>query len=242
MRVAPLPHRSEAPDAVLDLCVLAAGGPELVGVDLASGAFVRCPGVTGPWRPFDVVQVRLVAGEPWRSPHAPESVEADPGGVTRVGHLPARRAERLLRPLLDPPGGHLLGFAGPAVPFWTLAGNRPSLALVTPEAGPVLRPAGPGRRGWRCLFRWRGRDHDVPLADVQLARRLDDTGQWRAADAALATLLGFRPGRVLVGLSPPRRGYCYKVAAGLLPGAARSYLPWARAARSSAIAQPKAMR
>lgn len=241
MRLAPLPRRTGAPGAVLDLCVLAAGSPELVGVDCASGAFVRCPGAAGPWAPFDVVRVPLAAGEPWWSPHAPEAVEPGDGGVRRVGRLPARQAERLLRPLLDPPGEHLLGFPGPAVPFWTLDGNRPSLALVTPDAGPVLRPAGPGRRGYRCLFRWRGRDHDLPLADVRLARLLDD-GRWRAAGTALASLLGFRPGRVVVGLSPPRRGYCYKVAFGLLPGAARRYLPWARAARSSAMAQPKAMR
>jgi hypothetical protein len=218
MRLAPPPRCTVAPGVTLDLCVLAAGAPELVGVDLASGAFVRCPRIGGPWRPFDVVRIRLAAGEPLWSPHAPESVEPDTTPPQRVGRLAGRRAERLLRPLLDPPGDHLLGFAGPAVPFWTLAGDRPSLALVTPEGGPAVRTAGPGQRGYRCVFRWRGRDHVLPLADLRLARLLDDRGQWRAAGAALASLLGFRPTRVVVGLGPPRGGHCYKVAFGLLPG------------------------
>lgn len=242
MRLAPVPRRTESPGAVLHVCVLAAGGPELVGVDIASGAFVRCPDVSGPWRPLDVVRVPLGDGEPLWSPHAPETVEVGTGTPSVVGRLPARRAERLLRPLLDPPGDHLLGFAGPAVPFWTLAGDRPSLALVTPEAGPAVRTAGPGQRGYRCVFRWRGRDHDLPLGDRRLARQLDNAGRWRAAGSALASLLGFRPGRVVVGLSPPHAGHCYKVAFGLLPGAPRRYAPWARAARSSAMAHPNAMR
>jgi len=85
----------------------------------------------------------------------------------------------------------LLGFAGPAVPYWTLTGERASVAVVAPSARPVLA-------GGECRFQWRNTLHALPVLP-----------------AALASCPS-RPRHLLVALSPPRAGHCYKVVAGLL--------------------------
>ena len=212
---AALPRRSVSPGQELELLVLALAGGEILGIDLGSGAFARVPDPGGaPLRPFDVVVARVADGEPLWSPHAPELVETTGEPIEAVARVPAKRAERWLRPLLDPRPADLLGFRGPSVPFWTLRGERPSMALLQPSAGPVVRPA---PSGYRCRFSWRGVEHDLPLFDSRLLGLLEERGAWRCSGEALAHLLGYRPQRVLVSLSPPFHGHCYKVAAGLLP-------------------------
>jgi len=132
----------------------------------------------------------------------------------RVGRLTGRRAERYLRPLLHPSGNHLLGFPTPTVPYWTLEGDRPSVALLQPDAGPAVKrtPA-----GFLCRFAWRGADHDLPLDDAVAAQRLERSGATRFTSGDLCRWLGFRPHLMLVAFSPPHHGNCYKVVAALLP-------------------------
>lgn len=208
-------RRADGAGDVLELLVLALAAGELIGVDLASGAFVRARDPGGPaLRPFDVVSVELAATDAVWSPHAPESVEVEERPVEPTGRLTRRRADRWLRPLVTRGGGHLLGFPGPATPFWTLRGDHPSLALVEPRRPPVVRPAG---HGYRCQFDHGGRAHDLPLVDARLLALLERHGAWRCSGEALTHTLGYRPARVLVALSAPWRGHCYKVAAGLLP-------------------------
>ena len=196
---APPPRRTATEGAVLELLVLAAG-VELFGVDLASGALVRVPGATiaadgEPIAAWDVVGIELRDEPPL--PEAPEAVVAADAPVW-LGTVPARRAERYLRKLTDPPTEQLLGFAGPSVPYWTLRGERPSVMLVTPAAGPVVVRT---ERGWRCRFAWRGRHQDLPVVDEQLLAARDRT----------------RPGRILVALTAPVEGHCYKAAVAILP-------------------------
>lgn len=215
-----LPQRTATAGDTLELLVLALSGGELMGIDCASGAFVRAADPGGPpLRPYDVVALAVAGEEPsiW-SPHAPELVETTSPVAEVVGRVPPRRAERWVRALVDPPGADLLGFRGPAAPFWTLRGERPSMALVRPSGagGVVVRPSG-GSGSFRCAFEWRGVAYDLPLFDARLLSMLAERGAWRCSGAALAHLLGYRPERVLVALSAPFKGHCYKVAAGLLP-------------------------
>jgi hypothetical protein len=206
--------------AELELLVLAADRGGCVGVDVVSGAFVRASydrldPAQERLSAFDVVTGRL--GEPRHDGDVsrPEAVvlEAPP---RRTGHLPPRRVERLLTALHHPRRGPLLGFAGRAVPFWTLTGDRPSLTLVEPGAGPDLRI---GPTGWECRFAWQNAHVQFPLGDRRLAARLDRTGWPRCSARMLHHLLGYRVRRLLVVVSPPHEGYCYKVVAALLPGA-----------------------
>jgi len=193
VRSAALPQRVTAPGATLELLVLASDGGGCAGVDIASGALVRAvypERTSGRLAPFDLVVAPLGdLGEP--DPALPEAVEL--GRLPRlVGHLGARRAERWLRPLLHPQGEPLLGFMGPAVQFWELTGERPSMAVVEPRGGArvVRRPDG----ALRCRFLWRTLVVDLPL---------------RAGPLPVAR-------RLLVALTPPRQGHCHKVVAALL--------------------------
>jgi hypothetical protein len=191
-----MPMRVTVPGETLELLVLAADERGCAGVDTASGALVRA---TYPepaaftLDPFDVASAPIAATDEAPDPTMPEAVELA-RLPRRDARLSPRRAERWLRPLLHPRDEPLLGFMGPAVPFWERAGDRPSLALVEPRGGVrVVRRA--GERGLRCQFAWRSLPVELPLLAPPVA--------------------GAR--RLLVALTPPRRGNCHKVVAGLLP-------------------------
>ncbi|MFN2606469.1 MAG: hypothetical protein ABR511_01040 [Acidimicrobiales bacterium] len=203
--------------AELRVLVLTADAGGCVGVDLDSGAFVRATydGDPGPLAPFDVVTGELARTADPPDASRPEAVLLA-GPPRRTGAMPAKRAERFLQPLQHPRRRALLDVAGPAVPYWTLSGDRPSLTLVDVVAGLQVRPGAPG---YVCRFGWQGARLHLPLADRRLTTRLDEVGWPRYSGRDLQALLGHRVRHLLVVLSPPNRGYCYKVVAGLLPGA-----------------------
>jgi hypothetical protein len=187
-----LPQRAIGVGAQLSLLILGTSPLGLTGVDLTSGALVRAAVEVAGLTPLDVVETEL-DHEQDPDPTQPESVRLAP--IARVvDHLHPKRAERWLRPLLHPTNNHLLGFAGPAVPFWELDGTRPSVALVG-APGEVVAD----RHGLpRCRFEWRGLMHDLPVNARHGAR------------------LPRYAARVLVALTPPIDGHCYKVVSGLL--------------------------
>jgi hypothetical protein len=211
-----VPRRTSVAGDQLRLLVLASAPDGCEAIDLASGALVRAvypERARVPFAAYDVVSAEVLGEDDLETPYAPEQVQL--ATVPEVeGRLRGRRVERSLRLVHQPRSGHLLGFAGPGVQFWTLEGDQPSVAVVQPSAGPtVVRTA----RGLRCRFAWRGLDHDLPLTDGALARRLENAGGNRFSGEGLARLLGARPTRLVVALTPPARGYCYKVVAALLP-------------------------
>jgi len=144
------PQRSGEVGVELSLLVLSVSSLGLAAVDLASGAVVR----TGAeqlgdldLRPYDVVSARLSEEPEPMDPTQPEAVSlAEP--PTPVRRLAPRRADRWLRPLLHPERSHLLGFAGPSLPFWQLDGNRPSVALVAAPAAVRLDDDGRWAEFW----------------------------------------------------------------------------------------------
>ena len=187
-----------------------------VGIDLESGAFVRAlfPANGEPVSAFDVTAAPI--GEPLDPPDIvrPEAVTLA-AAPERVGSLTPRRAERYLQALRHPPHTPLLGFAGVSVPYWTLVGDRPSLALVEPTEGPLVL-AGPG--GYECRFGWQGAVHQLPLGDRRLAHELYRLRRRRSSPRELTRIMGYRPGRLLVVVAGPTDGYCTKQVAALLPG------------------------
>lgn len=190
------PCRADAAGVELTLLVLSVSTLGLAAVDLASGAVLR----SGPdqlkglaLRPYDVVSARLAGGTQVPDGTQPEAVTFA-AAPRAVRHLTPRRAERWLRPLLHPEWAHLLGFAGPAIPFWQLDGTRPSVAVVSAHATLGLDDDGL----LRCRFLWRTLVHDLPVA---VRRR---------------TRLPSEADRFVVALTPPVEGHCYKVVTGLL--------------------------
>ncbi|HUQ62883.1 MAG TPA: hypothetical protein VM121_03940 [Acidimicrobiales bacterium] len=203
--------------AELRVLVLAADTRGCVGIDLDSGAFVRASYSASPtdsFSSFDVVAGRIAASSLPPDASRPETVSLEEPPI-RCGRLSERRAERYIDSLLHPRRGPLLGFAGRAVPYWTLAGDRPSLSIVDIASGPQLRrDAG----GYECRFTWQGGRHQYALGDRRLALQLEDAGWPRFSSRDLQRLLGYRVRRLLIVLTPPQEGYCYKVVAALLPG------------------------
>ena len=212
-----LRYRVAVSGAELRMLVLAPQPDGCVGIDLESGAFVRAIYAGGgdePLEAFDVTSAPI--GNPVDPPDTvrPEAVSlaAPP---RRIGTLRPRRAERYLQALRHPPQGPLLGFQGVSVPYWTLSGDRPSLALVEPSEGPLVL-ASP--TGYECRFGWQGTVHQFPLGDHRLGLELARLRRRRSSPRELTRLLGYRPGRLLVVVAGPSGGHCTKQVAALLPG------------------------
>ena len=201
-----------------DFLVLAAGASGMAAVDVANGALVRVSWngrsddtfaaydlVSAPLAPFD--QDAAVT-------FAPEAIALS-GPPRKTGVMHGRAAERLVRGVVHPPRQPLFGFPGPTAPFWTLSGDRPSIAVIEPEMGPIVERE---RNGFRCRFRWRKLDHDLPLDDQSVGAALLHPCARTIGARTLGRMLGWEPHRLLVALTPPMAGHCYKVVAGILPG------------------------
>lgn len=190
------PQRAGGAGAELTLMVLSVSNLGLAAVDLDSGAVVRSGDAQLDGlglRPYDVVSARLAAAAEPLDPTQPEAV-ALAGSLRPLRRLSPRRAERRLRPLLHPEWAHLLGFAGPSIPFWELDGTRPSVAVVPAQASLGVDDDGT----LRCRFLWRTLLHDLPVAVSRRTRM--------PAEAA----------HVVVALTSPVEGHCYKVVTGIL--------------------------
>jgi hypothetical protein len=189
--------------AQTELLVLASGGVALAAVDLTTGGLIRAPLPPDcTLAPFDVATTALADLDD-RDPAHPEAVAlTEPLEVT--GQIRGRKAERYIRPLLHPPDEPLLGLTGIAVPYWTLCGDRPSLAIIDP-GGPIeiIRHA----RRLHCFFEWKGHVIDLPVMDRRVSQSMARRGQ---------QALRIRR-RFVVALTPPHDGNCYKVVVGLLP-------------------------
>jgi hypothetical protein len=212
--------------------VLAAGPEDTTAVDLRSGAFVRLrtePAPAGPegpggqptyadgqfLLPFDVVDATL-ADDPQRDDLAQPEAVTVADAPELVGSMRGRRVRRLLKGLVAPPEQHLLGFAGSAAPYWEFHGMRPSVALVVPSRGPVLFRRKEDHSVW-ARFGWPRSDHWLPVEDRRALACVSAAGRDRLWGRTLAGALGFRPHYVLVTVSRPRQGHCYKTVVALLP-------------------------
>jgi len=204
-------------------CLVLASGPEdTTVVDLRTGAFVRLRSPEGTSQepelvllPFDLVDVTW-ADDPQRDDLAQPEAVTVAGPPELIGSLRGRRVRRLLNALVAPPEQHLLGFPGSASPYWEFHGMRPSVALVTPSRGPVLFRRKADDSVW-ARFGWPRSDQWLPVEDRRALACLWGTERERLSGRALAGALGFRPHYVLVTVSRPRQGHCYKTVAALLP-------------------------
>lgn len=218
-----LPDRDEidvSAGARLLVLVLSCTVEDTIGIDLASSAMVR---LRVPWEPrampdlaaFDVVEATLSV-DPERDDTAqPEAVTL--AGLPRlVGTLRGSSVRRRLRRLQAPADGPLLGFRGPSAPYWELRGNRPSVALISPERGPQLLRRREDGTTW-VRFGWERDDVWMALDDRHAVRSLDAARRDRLSGRDLAVALGFKPRYLLCALSQPVEGHCYKVCVGILP-------------------------
>jgi hypothetical protein len=208
--------RVSAPGAEIEILVLASGRRSCVGIDLASGAFVRThqslPNRELLPRFTTAIGVLAPATIPPR-PEQPEAVDLT-GRLEPTGRLAGWRGERMLRAVLHPEGRPILGMNGPSIPCWTIEGDRPSVALVAPTSEVRVRVT---EHGVRAMFAWHRSLIDAPLEDPTLLAQLDWLPHRDLYGSTLIRAVGFRPERLVMALSRPRNGHCYRVVASLLP-------------------------
>lgn len=201
-------------------CMVLASGPEdTTAVELATGAVVRLrvhaqldqPELS----PFDVIEAKWAA-DPERDDLAhPEALSLE-GTPVAVGRLRKRKARRVLKGLVAPPEQHLLGFPGSARLYWEFHGMRPSVAVVVPTRGPLLFKRRVDDTVW-ARFGWPRSDNWIPVEDRRAIGALWASRRDRLSGKDLAGALGFRPHYLVVTLTRPRDGHCYKTVAALLP-------------------------
>ncbi len=112
---------------------------------------------------------------------------------------------------------HLLGFPGTSAPYWEFRGMRPSVAVVVPSRGPMLLRRREDDTVW-ARFGWPRSDNWLPGGGpLGPAPRSRAARRDRLSGKDLEGALGFRPHILVVALSRPRDGHCYKTVASLLP-------------------------
>jgi hypothetical protein len=206
--------------STLHLLVLSSTIEDTTVVDLATRTVMR---VRVPWpeghepdiSTFDVVEVTL-ADDPERDDLARPEATTVADLPRHVGTLRGRHLRKLLRRLVASPDGPLLGFPGPSAPYWEFRGFRPSVALIEPTRRPQLIRRQADGTTW-VRFGWDRDDVWLPVEDRNAARALDAARRERLSGKSLSTALGFEPQYLLVTVSPPRDGHCYKVCAAVLP-------------------------
>ena len=200
--------------STIEMLVLAAEPHACVSVDVASGAFVRArypDGTFARLAPLDLATAEVAEPRHAARRHPPGA--GRPRGRAAAGRAPRarRRAERLLRPPPPPARPPAPGLRRrPPVRFWTLTGDRPSVAHRRARAAARaygLRPTATTviSNGAACATCCPSPTAAPPPPSIAGAPRTS-----RRPRAS-------RPRRLLVALSPPVNGYCYKVVAGLLP-------------------------
>jgi hypothetical protein len=200
--------------------VLACGVEDTTGVDLHTGALVR---LRIDWTdereadlsPFDVIDAAW-AVDPQRDDLAQPEAVSVAGMPQLVGTLRGRRARRVVRHLVAPEEPHLLGFPGPSAPYWEFHGMRPSVALVVPRRGPLLFRRRADGTVWARFSAARS-DNWLPVEDRRAMAALWASRRDRLAGKALTAALGFRPHFLVVVISRPRDGHCYKTVTAILP-------------------------
>ena len=206
--------------STLHLLVLTSTVEDTTVVDLATRAVMR---VRVPWPDghepdisrFDVVEVTL-ADDPERDDLAQPEAQTVADLPRHVGTLRGRRLRKLLRRLVAKPDGPLLGFPGASAPYWEFRGFRPSVALIEPTRSPQLIRRHVDGTTW-VRFGWDRDDVWLPVEDRNAARALDAARRERLSGKSLATALGYEPQYLLVTVSSPKDGHCYKVCAAILP-------------------------
>ncbi len=216
-------RRDRVPTAggsTLHLLVLSSTLEDTTVVDLATRTVMR---VRVPWpegyepdiSTFDVVEVTL-ADDPERDDLAQPEATTVADLPRHVGTLRGRHVRKLLRRMVATPDGPLLGFPGASAPYWEFRGFRPSVALIEPTRSPQLIRRSADGTTW-VRFGWDREDVWLPVEDRHAARALDAARRERLSGKSLASALGFEPQYLLVTVSPPRDGHCYKVVAAVLP-------------------------
>lgn len=203
----------------LEIIVLANYGNEIFGIDQQSRAFVRFEIESQDFshltfNPFALWEVRL-SREPGPSdPSRPELIEVT--DITPLGQIHRKRAiSQLGRECSSPTSIPILGFNGPSISYSQLSGRSPSVTIIELKKRQAIRKNSYGEI--TISFPWGQIIASVPIGNEAESQIFEKTDRPLNSDKEIASVIGFRPRYVVVGLAKPRAGYCRKMALGLLP-------------------------
>jgi len=234
-RIEPGARADRSPGARLTCAVLSASPEEWVGVDLATGAFVRTrhgspapatadeaagpvgnPDSSTSWAPLDIAVVPVGEDLDPPDPARPEAVTLA-GDLVPSGRLRRRAARRLLRRLAAPElsGGTVLGTRGPSIAYVDLEMHSPSVVVLSTAPRLLechVRPDGAAA----CSFTWAGTTQALPLLDGRLRRAVLERPQRPLDIPEVAGAVGGRPAFLVVGLTAVRNGHVPKAVLAVL--------------------------
>ena len=212
------PKQQTSKKSVRKLCLLVVSATDSVVVDLKTGLMFRCQihdSLLSICSPFDVIEIAGINKPKEHDPARPEYIELLGNPKSTGKRLKKRKVHKLLKPLISKGRTPLLGFRGPSASYWTLTGFQPSLAIVVPDRGPLLIRRKDGSAWVRFGF---GQFvEELMVQDRSIQAALSDTVRSRFVGKQLSQFLGWKPKYLIVGLSSPVNGHCYKKVLGLLP-------------------------
>ena len=203
----------------LEIIVLAYYANEIFGIDQQSRAFVRFEIESQEFshltfNPFALWEVRL-SREPGPSdPSRPELIEVTE--ITPLGQIHKKRTiSQLGKECSSPSSIPILGFNGPSISYSQLSGRSPSVTIIELKKRQAIRRNSYGEI--TVSFPWGQIIASVPIGNEAESQIFQKTERSLNSDKEIASVIGFRPKYVVVGLAKPRAGYCRKMAVGLLP-------------------------
>ncbi|HWD24925.1 MAG TPA: hypothetical protein VG368_05635 [Acidimicrobiales bacterium] len=201
--------------------MLSRGHDEWVGVDLASGAFVRVPG--GIDAPIDDetragLAVEFIRAIPDGSPDPSRPEVVIPATVPAVIATPRSRSiRRYLERLATPEsnGATILGTRGPSIAFIDLDGTAASIQLLAIPAK-KLELSVSERGAPVCSIPWGGTTQRIRIADDLIAQVVMASAPRALHGPQITAAIGARSGFVLVGLGRVTGGHASKLVLALL--------------------------
>jgi hypothetical protein len=199
--------------------MLAVHAGECLGIDLASGAFVRVVGMDAHLaaRPgaYRVAEITIGRNDDPFDPTRPELVVAS--GATRLlGEVKGRRVRRLFAELeaRNQLGATVVSSRGPSIAYVDLDGTTPSVAMIRAKTAQLeVTTAG---EATMLGVTFGGVRQRLPVIDQRVLAVAARAAHRPLTGTNLVRELGYEPSHVLVGLDDVRDGHVRKVVFSLL--------------------------
>jgi len=199
--------------------MLAAHAGECLGIDLASGAFVRVVGMDPhlALRPgaYRVAEITIGQNNDPFDPTRPELVVASEA-ARMLGEVTGRRVRHLFAELeaRNYLGATVVSSRGPSIAYVDLDGTTPSIAMIRAKTA-ELEVTRAGEATMLGVTFGGVRQH-LPVVDQRVVQVASRAARRPLTGAGLVRELGYEPSHVLVGLDDVRDGHVRKVIFSLL--------------------------
>jgi hypothetical protein len=204
--------------------MLATRAGECLGIDLASGAFVRVVGMDAHLAPrpgaYRAAEITIGRNNDPFDPTRPELVVAS-GATRMLGEVTGRRVRRLFSELeaRDHLGATVVSSRGPSIAYVDLDGTTPSVAMIRAKTA-ELEVTTAGEQVMLGVT-FGGVRQRLPVVDERVVHVSERAAPRPLTGARLVRELGYEPSHVLVGLDDVRDGHVRKVVFSLLARAQR---------------------